>query len=89
VLRENEGLKEAVRTLLAIAETHDAAADPAVVGLMIAVAALQREESRGAHYRTDFPGQAAVPQRFMLYLDDALAAARELGLSSIPLAKRA
>lgn len=89
VIRENEGLKEAVSTLLAIAETHHAAADPAVVGLMIAVAALQREESRGAHHRTDFPEHAAVPKRSMLCLDDALAAARELGAPSFLLAKRA
>lgn len=33
-----------------------AAADPALVGLMIATAALAREESRGGHWRADFPG---------------------------------
>jgi L-aspartate oxidase len=89
VLRECKGLKEAVGTLLPVAESHDAAADPAAVGLMIAVAALQREESRGAHYRTDFPELATVPQRSSLYLDDALAAAQDLGSPSFPLVKRA
>jgi L-aspartate oxidase len=89
VLKEYEGLKEAASALLPVAESNDAAADPAVVGLMIAVAALQREESRGAHYRTDFPEHAAVPRRSKLYLDDAFAAARELGSSSIRIAKRA
>jgi L-aspartate oxidase len=89
VFRENEGLKEAVSTLLAIVESHDAASDPAVVGLMIAVAALQREESRGAHYRTDFPEYAVVPRRSMLYLSDALATARELEPPSISQVRRA
>ena len=37
-----------------------AAADPALVGLMIAVAAWRREESRGGHYRSDFPDATAL-----------------------------
>ena len=43
VFRDKEGLEEAVSKLLPIAESNDPDADPAVVGLMIAVAALQRE----------------------------------------------
>lgn len=81
VLRDAEGLREGAATLYPLAlaglEGHDqGAGDPAIVGLMILIAALIREESRGAHARTDFPAMASKPQRTRLRLDDALAAAR-------------
>jgi L-aspartate oxidase len=47
---------------------------------MIAVAALQRGESRGAHFRTDFPHSHAVPRRTTLDLHAALRAAQEMML---------
>ncbi len=47
VLRNGEGLREAAAALFALARDEEAANDAAVVGLMIAVAALRREESRG------------------------------------------
>ena len=50
--------------------------DPAIVGLMIAVAALQREENRGAHFRTDFPQRDSTARRSLLRLD----AARDLAI---------
>ncbi|WP_192253343.1 L-aspartate oxidase [Mesorhizobium silamurunense] len=78
VLRDGEALKAAARALLPPAERKDAASDPAAVGLMIAIAALRRRESRGAHYRTDFPHHAAVARRSEITLEAALAAAREL-----------
>ncbi len=63
--REASGLAEAVRQLsqwekaLAQLETSDLAQlelhNLVTVGLQMARAALLREESRGAHYRTDFP----------------------------------
>ncbi|MET2829230.1 L-aspartate oxidase [Mesorhizobium shangrilense] len=81
IVRDSEGLKATARALLPLAEGKDAASDPAAVGLMIAIAALSREESRGAHYRADFPHRAAVARRFELTLVDALAAARELAHS--------
>ena len=43
-----------------LASGHSAAADPALVGLMIAVAAWRREESRGGHFRSDFPDALPV-----------------------------
>jgi L-aspartate oxidase len=78
VVRDGEGLKGAAHALLMLAERRGAASDPAAIGLMIAIAALLREESRGAHYRTDFPQRAAVARRSELTLSAALAAAREL-----------
>jgi len=78
VLRDGEGLTQAAQTLLPLALGEDAARDPALVGLMIVIAALRRRESRGAHARTDFPNRAREARRTTLRLDDALDAAREL-----------
>lgn len=82
IIRDGEDLKAAARALLPFAESKDAASDPAAVGLMIAIAALSREESRGAHYRTDFPDRAPIVQRSKLTLDKALATAREFACSA-------
>jgi len=82
VLRNGKDLGNAIASLLPIAQGHAAASDPAVIGLMIAVAALQREESRGAHFRTDFPRKAPVVRRSCLRLDDALDAARDLAFET-------
>lgn len=78
VTRDGEVLKEAARALLPLSLRRDAISDPAAVGLMIAIAALLRRESRGAHFRTDFPHHAAVARRSQITLDAAIAAAREL-----------
>jgi len=77
VVRNGEDLEAAARALLPLAERNDAASDPAAVGLMIAIAALRRRESRGAHYRIDFPYHTTVARRSEITLDAALAAARE------------
>jgi L-aspartate oxidase len=47
-----------------------------LVGLMIVIAALHRQESRGAHGRIDFPDHANPARRSMLRLDDVLETAR-------------
>ncbi|MCJ2053824.1 L-aspartate oxidase [Methylobacterium sp. J-070] len=54
VVRDAAGLAGAVAALTPRAETCDAA----LVALMIARGALAREESRGAHWRSDFPHTA-------------------------------
>jgi L-aspartate oxidase len=89
VLRDEAGLSSTVRALLPRACGSHADADPALVGLLIAVAALRRRESRGAHWRTDFPSRDAVARRSILHLDDALAEARALDIGKEPIALRA
>ncbi len=78
ILRDGEMLLETLRALRPLAGGGGPAADPAAIGLMMALAALRREESRGAHSRTDFPDRSTQARRSILRLDDALAVAREL-----------
>jgi L-aspartate oxidase len=78
-----------MRALLALASEHGAESDPASVGLMIVVMALRREESRGAHCRTDFPQRARDARRATLRLADAIATAREIDRYFSPTARRA
>ncbi len=56
VVRDAAGLAGAVAELAPLAEGCDAA----LVALMIARGALERQESRGAHWRSDFPRTAAA-----------------------------
>jgi L-aspartate oxidase len=81
VLRDRDGLRAAIAALQPIAFGNGPAADPAAVGLVIAVAALGREESRGAHWRSDFPRRSAgLARRSQLRLDEAdIIATRLLG----------
>jgi L-aspartate oxidase len=66
VLRDGAGLSSAVEALQPLASGDSAAADAALVGLMIATAALVRTESRGSHCRTDFPRQLPEARRLSL-----------------------
>jgi L-aspartate oxidase len=68
VLRDGSGLRAAVEALRPLAFGNSPAADPAVVALMIATAALMREESRGSHTRTDRPGLSQPAARLRLVL---------------------
>ncbi|QIG49090.1 L-aspartate oxidase [Nordella sp. HKS 07] len=72
VTRDEAGLHTAIAALRPLAESHREAADPALVGLMIAEAALARQESRGAHYRTDFPQKSTIAARSFLTSEDVL-----------------
>lgn len=87
LLRDGDGLLAAIRTLAPLAAAAGPAADPATLGLMLAVAALRREESRGAHARTDFPARdPAFARRLTLHLADAMACAASL---ADPIVRRA
>ncbi|HYO85632.1 MAG TPA: L-aspartate oxidase [Dermatophilaceae bacterium] len=68
VLRDHAGLTRAVATLRPAAATSDTA----LVALMICWSALARRESRGAHTRTDHPGELA-PRHTLVHIADALA----------------
>jgi L-aspartate oxidase len=63
IVRTGSGLKQAIRGLEEIGEQVSRphrrrefeARNLQIAGLLVARSALAREESRGAHYRTDFP----------------------------------
>lgn len=78
VLRDRHGIERAIRALYPIADGSSAAADPALVGLMIAVAAHRREESRGGHYRSDFPDTLPSAAPSSISLSSAFDAARDI-----------
>jgi L-aspartate oxidase len=64
IVRTRSGMQEAIKVLESLASrvAHPRtrrsceAANLHLAGLLVARSALAREESRGAHYRTDFPG---------------------------------
>ncbi|MGH6775114.1 L-aspartate oxidase [Brucella tritici] len=74
LLRDEEGLRSAITTLLPLAETDDAAA----VALVAAVAAFERRESRGSHARTDHPQKHAEAKRRFHTFETAFALARDI-----------
>ncbi|HMO30981.1 L-aspartate oxidase [Enterovirga sp.] len=84
VMRGGEGLAALATRLLAPASGRGAEADPAAVALMMAVAALRREESRGAHCRSDFPKPASSGTHSRLRLDEAMNAVRDLAGACAP-----
>lgn len=89
IVRDGETLREAATALLPLAVGCEATADPAAVALMIAVAALRREESRGAHFRSDFTGRNAQPCSSRLTLDETIETSEELADVVQPLARSA
>ncbi len=73
VLRDRAGLLAGIEALLPIARGGGPQADPALVALMIAVSALDRRESRGGHFRTDWPEPDPWQAKsWSLTLNDAL-----------------
>ena len=82
IVRQAEGLTGAIRDLLPLTERNGPESDPALVALAIAVFAALRTESRGAHFRDDFPEKDATTTRRRLSLSDVLAIAHEFSSSS-------
>ncbi|NSX93347.1 L-aspartate oxidase [Agrobacterium tumefaciens] len=83
IVRHAAGLSEAIRDLLPFAEQEGPASDPALVGLAIAVFAFLRTESRGAHFRDDFPGKNAAAARRRLGLTEVIAIAHDLSSANL------
>jgi L-aspartate oxidase len=82
VVREGKQLAHAIRTLaqLECDAANTALRNMATAALIVAVAAWQRRESRGAHYRSDFPREDPVfARRSMLTLATVRETAALLG----------
>jgi L-aspartate oxidase len=80
VIRDSDRLAEAVRSFAAIERESGniALRNMAATALLVAASAWARRESRGAHYRTDYPAEKpALAQRTMT----TLVAAREVAAS--------
>lgn len=77
VVRDADGLKSALRKIAALEAAHKISVsflNMTATATLIAVSALSREESRGAHFRSDFPDTfPGAGQRSRLTLKDALA----------------
>lgn len=88
IVRDGGTLQEAAAILLPLALSREASSDPAAVALMIVVAALRREESRGAHFRSDYNQREAQPRASRLKYNEAIDTAVELVEAVPSLARR-
>ena len=83
VIRDGERLEEAVRTFAALERDtgNIALRNMATTALLVAASAWSRRESRGAHYRSDYPAEtAALAHRTMTTLAEAREIAEKLGV---------
>jgi L-aspartate oxidase len=82
VIRNGDDLADAIRTF-AITEagaTNATLRNMATTALLVATAAWSRHESRGGHYRSDYPNEdEALRRRTMTTLAEAHAIATSLG----------
>jgi L-aspartate oxidase len=79
--RDADGLQETMR---AVAHVESVTSDPAIrnataAAKLILAAALSRQESIGAHFRTDHPDRSAKPKRSFLTLAGAEQVAQACG----------
>lgn len=89
IVRDGNALREAAATLLPFAAGSEVASDPALVALMVTIAALRREESRGSHFRSDFTRRDVQPRSSRLTLGEAFEAAAAIADKAPPVARRA
>ncbi|MGP9812438.1 L-aspartate oxidase [Rhodopseudomonas sp. NSM] len=94
VIRDRDGLSDAVRAFAALeAEAGSSAlSNMATTALLVATAALARTESRGAHFRSDFPTEdPALAERSITTLAQARerAAALTNGATILPFPTKA
>ncbi|MBN9432170.1 MAG: L-aspartate oxidase [Bosea sp.] len=87
LIRHADSLRRAVMDLLPMASGRGAAADPALAALFVTVGASLRQESRGAHFRSDHPARASAACRTVLTLDAVMSAASEIAETSLPAAR--
>src|SRR5690242_7844249 len=83
VIRDGESLEDAVRAFAAIERDtgNIALRNMATAALLVAASAWSRRESRGAHYRSDYPNeQTSSAHRTMTTLAEAREIAAKLGL---------
>jgi L-aspartate oxidase len=89
VVREAKGLRHALvelREIAAEASGDAVVANMALTARLIAAAALSRKESRGGHFRSDFPqAEARLQKRTFVTLDDL----KTIEASLMPRTKRA
>jgi L-aspartate oxidase len=87
VIRDAEGLARALADIARIERTATSRAlrNMATAALLIAAAAWKRQESRGGHYRSDYPKpDPAQANRTFLTLDDARAIAARATARPVP-----
>lgn len=85
VVRDEERLAEAILTVAALERESPSLAlrNMAAAALLVATAAWRRRESRGAHYRADFPADnPAMAQRMMTTLAEARQIAEDIAALS-------
>jgi len=76
VIRDDKGLNQLVHVIDDLETAHGRAL-PLVAARLIAVAALGRRESRGAHFRADYPSIVSPARRTLITLDQAVSGATE------------
>lgn len=84
VERDEAGLREALGRIAALEATAEKVTrsylNMTVSATLVAAAALRRTESRGGHFRTDYPGpDAAFAEHTLITLDEALEIRAEAG----------